>query len=106
MKLTCSPTDGTVGVLISPTENPQQFADFLQAVPYFQVEGAGAFCFPVNLAAANIIGVKDGTNATIQLEFDGGDGALMFQVRELWCLQAYHAQACADRGPYFRSART
>ena len=67
-------------VLLSTLGNPQNFANFSQAVPFFQVTGEGAFCFPVDFAAANIPGVQDGANVTIQLEFDGGDGKL-FQVR-------------------------
>ena len=68
-----------MGVFLSTLQNPQNFANFSQAVPFFQVTGAGKYCFPVDFAAAGISGVSDGTNVTIQLEFDGGDGNL-FQV--------------------------
>lgn len=44
------------------------------------MHGEGAFCFPVDLLAAGITGVQDGTNVTLELIFDGGDGHL-YQVR-------------------------
>lgn len=69
-----------VGVQLSTSENPTTFQDFSQAVPYFQVNGEGSFCFPVDFVAAGISGVQDGSNVTIQLIFDGGDGQL-YQVR-------------------------
>ena len=49
-------------------------------MPFFQVQGEGAFCFPVDLASAGLDGVQDGANITLQFTFDGGDGEL-FQVR-------------------------
>lgn len=70
-----------VGVLLSTSQNPTSFSNFSQAVPFFQVTGEGAFCFPVDFAASGISGLTDGANVTIQLEFDGGDGNL-FQVSE------------------------
>ncbi len=66
--------------MLSTSENPQNFQAFNIAVPFFEVFGEGAFCFPVDLAAAGITGVSDGTNVTIQLEFNGGDDVL-YQVR-------------------------
>lgn len=69
----------SVTVLLSTLENPTNFGNFSQAVPFFQVTGEGTFCFPVDFAAAGISGVQNDANVTIQLEFDGGDGKL-FQV--------------------------
>ncbi|CAL1696523.1 unnamed protein product [Somion occarium] len=66
----------TVGLLLSTAQNPNNFANFSQAVQFFQAEGEGPFCFPIQLAAAGISGVSDGTNATLQVVFDGGDGKL------------------------------
>jgi hypothetical protein len=43
------------------------------------MSGEGIFCFPLNLAASGVAGVKDGANVTIQIQFNGGDGDL-FQV--------------------------
>ena len=77
-----TPWSDAVGVLLSPLENPQYFANFSQAVPFFSVSSMGAFCLPVDFSAANIDGVKDGANVTIQLEYDGGDGILLFQVSD------------------------
>ncbi|KAJ3552429.1 hypothetical protein NM688_g4153 [Phlebia brevispora] len=72
----------TLGVILSPLSDPPTFQNFTEAVPFFQVNGEGAYCFPVDLAAAGISGVTDGANITIQLEFDGGDGTL-FQCADL-----------------------
>ena len=76
-----------MGVIISTDQDPNTFTDFtdgsgnfLIAKQYFQTTGEGAFCMPIDLAAANISGVQDGANVTIQLVFDGGDGQL-YQVR-------------------------
>ena len=88
-----------VGVQLSTLDNPQSFQNFTAAVPFFQVTGAGAFCFPVDLQAAGINGVQDGTNVTLQFTFDGGDGEL-FQV----CLPAFVIGfLCAHEPDHFRS---
>ena len=68
-------------------------------MPFFQVTGEGAFCFPVDLKAAGLDGVQDGTNVTLQFVFDGGDGEL-FQVR------SPHPCARRARSTRFLSART
>jgi hypothetical protein len=68
-----------VGVELSTLENPTSFQNFTEAVPFFQVKGEGSFCFPVDFAASGISGLQDGSNVTIQLIFDGGDGQL-YQV--------------------------
>ncbi|GJE85938.1 hypothetical protein PsYK624_020180 [Phanerochaete sordida] len=72
----------TFGVQLSTLANPQSFGNFSPAVPFFQVQGEGAFCFPIDLAAANLPGVQDGANVTLQFTFDGGDGEL-FQCADL-----------------------
>lgn len=75
----------SAAVIISTAENPNSFDLFSndgerQFVRQFAKEDdAGAFCIPLNISAANIEGVKDGSNVTIQVVFDGGDGAL-YQV--------------------------
>lgn len=76
----------TVGGVIATVQNPNSFDNFTTdgqfqfVVPFFKTSGEGGFCFPVDLAAQNISGVKDGANVTIQLIYDGGDGQL-YQVR-------------------------
>ena len=49
---------------------------------YAREEGAGTFCIPLDIAAANIPGAVDGANVTIQVVFEGGDGNL-YQVHLL-----------------------
>ncbi|EPT04135.1 hypothetical protein FOMPIDRAFT_1021890 [Fomitopsis schrenkii] len=79
----------TLGVIISTVPDPDNFANFTDSkgnyqmvVNYFETSGEGAFCAPINISAANIAGVKDGTNVTIQFIFDGGDGEL-YQCADL-----------------------
>lgn len=85
------------GVLVSSAANATSFSDFLQVKPFFQKQGEGAFCIPLDFSAnANGTSLKDGQNVTIQVTllllcssylstfiikvlFDGGDGTL-FQV--------------------------
>lgn len=75
-----------VGGIIATVQNPDSFDNFTvngafqYVVPFFKTSGEGGFCFPLDLAAQNISGAKDGANVTIQLIFDGGDGQL-YQVR-------------------------
>lgn len=70
-------------VLISTDQNPTNFSQFNTssgaAVPFFKASGAGLACIAIDIENLNITGVKDGSNVTIQLQFEGGDGDL-FQV--------------------------
>lgn len=77
----------SVGVLIATVSDPDNFANFSSSsgqqqlvVQYFETQGEGAFCAPINISAANIPGVQSGANVTVQFVFDGGDGEL-YQVR-------------------------
>lgn len=79
----------TLGIIISTVANPNNFANFTDssgkyqmAVNYFETSGEGSFCAPLNISAANIDGVKDGSNVTVQFIFDGGDGEL-YQCADL-----------------------
>lgn len=75
----------TVVVLISFDADPQNFEDFNHTdagqqipllKPFLQLQGAGELCVPVNVSALGINGVGPGTNATILVQFVGGDGSL------------------------------
>lgn len=85
-------------IFISTDADPDSFDKFEQVNTFFQLEGEGDFCIPLNLASSNATGLQEGQNATIQVIdnspepvdltrllrinkvlFDGGDGAL-FQV--------------------------
>ncbi|KAG8920695.1 hypothetical protein FRC01_000637 [Tulasnella sp. 417] len=70
--------------LISFSSDPQSFANFNTTAngqsipylkPYIQIQGTGEACYPVDVASLNIPGVQNGTNATIQIQFNGGDGS-------------------------------
>ncbi|KAG8907765.1 hypothetical protein FRB99_002264 [Tulasnella sp. 403] len=71
--------------LISFDANPTSFSEFNTTssgqnipflIPFVKLQGTGTVCMPVNIAALNIQGVTNGTNATIQVQFNGGDGNL------------------------------
>ncbi|KAG9050272.1 hypothetical protein FS837_006713 [Tulasnella sp. UAMH 9824] len=71
--------------LISFSNNPQSFTDFNTTAnggsipylkPFIQIQGTGEACIPVDVASLNVPGVQNGTNATIQVQFNGGDGWL------------------------------
>lgn len=79
----------TVVTLISFDANPSAFSEFNQTSsgqpipylkPFIQLSGTGEVCIPVDIASLGVPGVQDGTNATIQVQFNGGDGEL-YQVR-------------------------
>ncbi|KAJ8588208.1 hypothetical protein M405DRAFT_820069 [Rhizopogon salebrosus TDB-379] len=78
----------TAGVLVSTFQDPNNFSDFNSSsgyqmgVQFFQQSGEGLYCFPIDLATANIAGVQDGANVTIQILFNGGDGNL-YQCADL-----------------------
>jgi len=72
-------------VMVSTVQNPTSFDNFSQsqlAVQPFKMTGEGIFCFPINLTASGVDGVKDGANVTIQIQYNGGDGNL-FQCADL-----------------------
>ena len=74
--------------MISIEQNPTNFSVFNTsttgislpvAVPFFKTSGEGLACTAIDIANLGIEGVTDGSNVTIQVQFDGGDGDL-FQV--------------------------
>ena len=82
----------TAAILISIEANPNSFALFNTsstgvqlpfAVPFFTASGEGQACIPVDIGSLNIPGVQDGSNVTLQVQFNGGDGNL-FQVRNVF----------------------
>ncbi|KAG6841056.1 hypothetical protein C0991_002267 [Blastosporella zonata] len=86
--ITTGHSDWTAGVLLSTAQNPTSFDNFssngVQQVvgPYAKEGAAGTFCIPLNISAAGIDGLKDGSNVTIQVVFAGGDGNL-YQCADL-----------------------
>lgn len=76
----------TAGVIISTAQNPTSFDNFTvngeqQFVKGFaKQDDAGVFCIPLNISAANITGVKDGSNVTIQVCHDSRSYFLQFTV--------------------------
>jgi hypothetical protein len=68
----------TFGALVSTASDPASFNDFPNAtmpLAFFKGSGENVICAgPLSFNATSDI--KDGTNATIQLIFDGGDGQL------------------------------
>ncbi|GAA5938788.1 uncharacterized protein JCM15063_004868 [Sporobolomyces koalae] len=87
-----------VAVLISFDENPtsiQQFTHLANGSSYGLLQnfeslsGEGEFCLSVDIASLNV-GATNGTPATIQVEFNGGDGTL-FQCADVILVQNYTA---------------
>ncbi|KAI6045125.1 hypothetical protein EDC04DRAFT_2877442 [Pisolithus marmoratus] len=78
----------TVGVIVSTKQDPTSFSDFnsssgyQMAVPWFQTNGEGQYCFPIDLATSGVSGIQDGANVTIQIVYNGGDGNL-YQCADL-----------------------
>jgi len=75
-------------VAISFNEDPTKFSDFNTSsdgskvpflVPFIDMNAQGDACVPVNVSALSLPQAKDGANATIMVQFNGGDGDL-FQV--------------------------
>jgi hypothetical protein len=57
-----------VGVFVSSAANATSFNDFSQVKPFFQDQGEGLFCIPLDfLANVNGTSLKDGQNVTIQV---------------------------------------
>ncbi|KAK8865823.1 hypothetical protein IAR55_000971 [Kwoniella newhampshirensis] len=86
----------TVVAFISTSENPTSFGDFNTtsngtsiplATPIFQV-AEGDSCFNVDLGGLNV-GLSNGSLVTLQVQFDGGDGAL-YQCTDLVLIEGYN----------------
>ncbi|KIY45340.1 hypothetical protein FISHEDRAFT_49327 [Fistulina hepatica ATCC 64428] len=70
----------TAGVFVSAAADPTSFDNFTQVKSFFSETGEGLYCFPLNLS--NDTALTNGTNVTIQIEYNGGDGNL-FQCADL-----------------------
>ncbi|BGP26628.1 gpianchored protein [Rhodotorula toruloides] len=88
-----------VAVLISFDQNPTNFSAFNQTSegqaygllkPFGRINGQGEFCFNVDIASLGVNGLQNGSVATIQVEFNGGDGAL-FQCSDIVLVSNYSA---------------
>lgn len=77
----------SITVLISFNQNPTTFADWTNsttgqsqpALRDFFKTTASSICIEVDIQSLNYTGAKDGANATILVQYSGGDGDL-FQV--------------------------
>jgi len=83
-----------VGVMLSTAASPQAFTDFHTAsggdqlvVDYFKGTGTSG-CITVKPNGAGIPGIQNGTNVTLQMVFDGGDGRL-YQVSRTNCFSVW-----------------
>lgn len=74
-------------MLISFDANPQNITQFsnssngAQLTNFIQLTKQGDACIPVNVQSLGLSNVGNGTNATIQIQFDGGDGNCMCPSR-------------------------
>ncbi|GAA5987913.1 hypothetical protein JCM5350_006772 [Sporobolomyces pararoseus] len=87
-----------VAVLISFDQNPtsiQQFTKFDNGTSYGLLQNfenlssEGEYCLDVDISSLKL-GVENGTSATIQVEFNGGDGTL-FQCTDVILVSDYSA---------------
>ncbi|CAE6495245.1 unnamed protein product [Rhizoctonia solani] len=83
-------------VLISFDANPQNITQFsnssngAQLTNFIKLEKQGEACLPVNIQSLGLSNVSNGTNATIQIQYDGGDGNL-YQCADVTLLSDFTA---------------
>lgn len=73
-------------MMISTAASPSTANDFHNSsgsdqlvVGYFKGNGTTGLCVSVKPTAAGVPGIQNGTNVTLQMVYDGGDGTL-YQV--------------------------
>jgi len=102
-------TQSVFVTLISFDANPTNFAQFNTSPsgqsygflkPFIQLQGTGEMCVPVNISALGVSGVGDGTNATIQVQFNGGDGDLYQCADVTLTSQAVQALPCTNTSTF------
>ncbi|KAF9042093.1 hypothetical protein BJ165DRAFT_1331430, partial [Panaeolus papilionaceus] len=71
-----------VSAFFISTTNATSFNDFSQVNAFFQATGEGVVCVSLDLKSSNATGLTNGQNVTVQVLFDGGDGAL-YQCADL-----------------------
>ncbi|TNY17665.1 hypothetical protein DMC30DRAFT_333637, partial [Rhodotorula diobovata] len=80
-----------VAIFLSLDSNPTSFADFNETStgqsygplkPFGQISGTGDYCFTVDVASLGLSDLSNGTVATLQVEYNGGDGYL-FQCADV-----------------------
>ena len=88
----CRSQISLVGVLLSTVASPESFNDFHTAsgadqlvVDYFKGTGTSG-CIRVVPNGAGIPGIQNGSNVTLQMVFDGGDGKLYQVSHANYCL--------------------
>ncbi|CAE6352009.1 unnamed protein product [Rhizoctonia solani] len=83
-------------VLISFDANPQNITQFsnssngAQLTSFIKLDKQGEACIPVNIQSLGLSNVANGTNATIQIQYDGGDGNL-YQCADVTLLSNFAA---------------
>jgi hypothetical protein len=82
--------------MISTSSDPTSFSNFRNssggdqlAVPYFQSGGTSG-CIAVNVSDSGLSGLNDGSNVTLQMVFNGGDG-ILYQVCVLFFWKVFRA---------------
>ncbi|KAK0473204.1 hypothetical protein IW261DRAFT_704433 [Armillaria novae-zelandiae] len=85
----------SAAVYLSTSSNPTSFDDFKQIVPFFQMQGEGIYCLPLNLSATNATGLTNEQNVTIQILYNGGDSQL-YQCSDLTLLSNFSLSQSID----------
>lgn len=95
----------TITVLLSFNQNPTTFADWRNSTTgqpqpplrdFFKTTES-SICIGVNIQSLNYTGAKDGANATILVQYSGGDGDL-YQVSLTWSTRRIRSNNPAVHG--------
>ncbi|KAF7306715.1 hypothetical protein MIND_00463200 [Mycena indigotica] len=82
-------------VSITSKSDPTQFSDFAPVTGVLQASGEGLFCLPFDLSKTNATGLADGQNATLQIQFNGGDSDL-FQCADITLSSSVTSPPCSN----------
>ncbi|KAJ7071250.1 hypothetical protein C8F01DRAFT_1109726 [Mycena amicta] len=82
-------------ISITSKSDPTQFSDFAPVTGVLKGSGEGLFCLPFDLSKTNATGLADGQNATLQIQFNGGDGNL-FQCSDITLSAFVAAPGCTN----------
>ncbi|KAF8587337.1 hypothetical protein K439DRAFT_1338632 [Ramaria rubella] len=85
VSITSEHPQSDIDILISFDANPTMFGEFNQTasgttipflLPFTKMNAQGDACFPVNISSLGLSEAQNGANATIMVQYNGGDGEL------------------------------
>ncbi|KAG9026398.1 hypothetical protein FRB95_008885 [Tulasnella sp. JGI-2019a] len=105
----------TFVTLISFDQNPSNFTSFnttpsgqtyAYLKPYIQLSSAGEMCVPVNISSLGVSGVGEGTNATILVQYNGGDSPLYQCADVTLTNSAVTVSSCTNSSTFVTESNT